>query len=119
MRRRTLLGVLASARVPWAQRAAFPGELADTLREVAGVVLPAELGKPGLDRAAEDFARWVNGYREGAETDHGYGTTRIRFKGASPAPAYVKQLSALKGRVDADSIAAALKEAGVADLPRT
>jgi hypothetical protein len=118
MRRRTLLGVLASARVPWAQPAPFPGEQAGTLREVAGVVLPAELGKEGIDRAAADFARWVNQYRAGAETDHGYGNTRIRAKGPSPAPAYLLQLAALQGRVDAETIAGALKEAGVTDLPR-
>jgi hypothetical protein len=50
--------------------------------------------------------------------DHGYGNTRIRFKGPSPAPAYTRQLAALAGRVDTDAIAGALKEAGVADLPR-
>ena len=119
MRRRTLLGVLATVRMPWAQTAAFPGEHGDTLREVAGVVLPAELGKEGIDRVAAEFVRWVNQYRAGAETDHGYGNTRIRSKGPSPSPAYLRQLGALQGRVDADSIAAAFKEANLTDLPRT
>jgi hypothetical protein len=119
MKRRTLLGLLASVRPSWAQNAAFPGGQAETLRALAGVVLPSELGNDGLDRITAEFTQWVNGYREGAETDHGYGNTRIRRKGPSPAAAYLRQLAALQGRVDADAIAAALKDAGVTDLPRT
>jgi hypothetical protein len=119
MRRRTLLGLLAWARIPWAQRLEFPGDHAGTLRELAGVVLPVELGRDGLDRVANDFARWVREYRAGAEMDHGYGNTRIRFKGPSPAAAYTRQLAALAGKVDADAVTAALKDAGVSDLPRT
>lgn len=119
MKRRTLLGLLASARMPWAQTTPFPGAQAETLQAVARVVLPSELGAAGLDRVAAEFTQWVNGYRDGAEPDHGYGNTRIRSKGPSPAAAYVRQLAALQGRVDPDAVAAALKDAGVTDLPRT
>ena len=112
--------MLASARAPWAQKPAFPGDdQAGTLRVVAGIVLPAELGKLELDRITAGFISWVNGYREGAEMDHGYGNTRIRVKGPSPAAAYLRQLAALSTGVTAVSIAAALKEAGVTELPRT
>jgi hypothetical protein len=82
-------------------------------------VLPSELGDASLDRITAQFIDWVNGYREGAETDHGYGNTRIRSKGPSPAAAYQRQLAALQGRVDGETVAAALKDAGVTDLPRT
>jgi hypothetical protein len=118
MRRRTLLGWLAILRVPRAQTATFPGDDADTLRALAAVVLPAELGPSGLDRATADFIRWVRGYRGGAEMDHGYGVTRIRTKGPSPAPAYLKQLAALRGHVDLSTVESALRDAKVADLPR-
>jgi hypothetical protein len=116
MKRRTLLGVLASAPAAWPQN--FPGEHAETLRAIAAVVLPAELGAAGLDKATADFITWVKNYRAGAETDHGYGNTRIRAKGQSPAADYLRQLAALKGQVSPESITAALTEAGVTDLPR-
>jgi hypothetical protein len=94
----------------------FPGEHATTLREIAAIALPGEVDAA---RIAGDFVKWVNGYRAGAETDHGYGNTRIRVKGASPAAGYLRQLAALKGNVSRESIEAALKEANVADLPRS
>jgi hypothetical protein len=119
MKRRTLLGLLASARAHWAQDAAFPGEHAETLRALARVVLPSELGSEGLERVTGQFVAWLNGYRGGAETDHGYGNTRIRQKGPSPATNYLRQLAALRDHLDAETVAAALKEAGVTDLPRT
>jgi len=116
MKRRTVLGLLAAARPAWPQD--FPRDMGPTLREIGALVLPGELGEGGSDRMVAEFVHWVNEYREGAETDHGYGNTRIRSKGPSPVAAYLRQLAALKGRVDAESIAAALKEAGVTELPR-
>ena len=117
MKRRTILATLASAPAAWAQRVAFPGEHATTLREIAAIVLPGEVDSA---RAADDFVKWVNDYRAGAGTDHGYGNTRLRVKGASPASEYLRQLAALKeANVSRESIAAALKEANVAELPRS
>jgi hypothetical protein len=116
MKRRTVLGALASAPAAWAQPTEFPGEHAGTLREIAAIVLPGEVD---AGRIARDFAAWVNDYRAGAETDHGYGNTRIRVKGASPAAGYLRDLAALKGKVDLESITAALKGANVGELPRT
>jgi len=115
MKRRTVLAALTSAPA-WAQRLEFPGEHAATLREIAAILLPSEVDSA---RIADDFVKWVNDYRAGAETDHGYGNTRIRVKGASPASGYFRQLAALKGGVSRESIAAALKEANVSDLPRS
>jgi hypothetical protein len=116
---------LSSVRV-WAQAANFPANQDDTLRALAAVVLPAELGSAGIDRTAEAFVRWVRGYRADAEMDHGYGVTRLRAKGSSPAPGYLLQLEALRGALvsgDMDSkrraVTAALEQAKITDLPRT
>ncbi len=127
MRRRTLLQWLAA--VPglrsWAQTASFPGKHGATLRELAAVVLPGALGRERTDRVAQQFEHWARGYGPGAEMDHGYGLTRIRYKGASPAPAYLAQLEALRaGLSSADAqvkrraIEAALDQAKIAELPR-
>jgi hypothetical protein len=69
---------------------------------------------------------WVRGYRAGAEMDHGYGATRLRSKGSSPAAAYLRHLEALRAALlssDMDSklraVTAALEEAKITDLPRT
>jgi hypothetical protein len=134
IRRRTFLswaaylaGALRLSGVrAWAQTASFPANQVDTLRVLAAVVLPAELGATGVDQTAEAFVRWVRGYRAGAEMDHGYGATRLRSKGASPAPNYLLHLEALREALlsgDADSkrqaVTAALEQAKITDLPRT
>src|SRR3954452_19074019 len=63
-----------------------------TLSAIAEVVLPAE-----ADRAAavRRFNDWHANYREGADTDHGYGNTRVRPTGPPPARNYAAQLAAL------------------------
>jgi len=108
------LAGLAALRVPWAQTAIFPGDDADALRAIAGIVLPSEAD---AGRVTADFVRWVRGWRAGAEMDHGYGNTRLRTKGPSPAPAYLKQLAELRGKVEAAAIEAVLRN--LPDLPRT
>jgi hypothetical protein len=116
---------LSGVRV-WAQTANFPADQDDALRALAAVVLPAELGAAGIDQKAEAFVGWVRGYRAGAEMDHGYGMTRLRSKGASPAPNYQRHLEALREALlsgDTDSkrqaVTAALEQAKITDLPRT
>jgi hypothetical protein len=66
-----------------------------TLVALGEVVLPSELGAAGAARVVGDFQRWLAGYREHAELVHGYGTSRIRFTGPSPATRWVSQLDAL------------------------
>ena len=115
MKRRTILRLLAGvpvlSRWLWAQSQ-------DDLRALAEIVLPSELGPDGIHRVADDFARWVREYRPGAELDHGYGVTRIRFKPASPLPLYLKQLDELRGR-DKDAVIAALETAKITTLPQS
>ena len=82
------------------------------------MVLPSELGRAGTDQIVERFERHVRQYRPGAELDHGYGLTRLRAKPASPAAAYLQQLSLMNAPISAQAIAEALEQAGVTDLPR-
>ena len=103
-----------------------------TVRALAGVVLPASLGQDGLETAVAQFLAWLRAYREGAERDHGYGLTRLRWAPPSPGRRYPAQLAALDAaarRRGAPSFAAllpparrevvasALNEAGLRELP--
>ena len=120
MLRRTVLQWLAfviPALRAWAQTSSFPGNHAATLRALARIVLPTELGPAGADRVAAEFEKWVRNYRPGAEMEHGYGFTRLRSKPVSPAPAYLAQLEALR-EPRRESLEAALAQAGIKDLPR-
>jgi hypothetical protein len=80
----------------WAQTVSFPGAQAPTLEALALVVLPASLGRNRILQEAAKFEAWVRDYREGADTDHGYGRTRVIPLPASPAPAYIRQLEELQ-----------------------
>jgi hypothetical protein len=101
-RRRVLQYLTAAAAVVhfdrlsvWAQTANFPGAHTTTLRALADVLLPASEGKELLDRQTRRFVQWVNGYRAGAEMEHGYGITRIQNRPAHPAPRYLRELEVL------------------------
>ncbi len=95
---------------------------AATLAAIAEVVLPAEADRPA---AVSAFTRWIANYKEGADTDHGYGNTRIRTTGPSPARNYPAQIAALDAAAKAKSAAGfaaasldqrrALVEAAIAD----
>jgi len=63
-----------------------------TVAALAETVLPS-----GADRKAAlaAFVRWIDDYKENADTDHGYGVTRIRATGPSPATNYPAQIAAL------------------------
>jgi hypothetical protein len=81
------------------------------LAAIADVVLPAE-----SDRAAAvaAFTLWIAEYREGADTDHGYGNTRVRSTGPSPARNYAAHIAALDRAAragGAQSFATASREA--------
>ena len=65
------------------------------LRAVGEAVLPSELGNDGIKRAVTSFVAWIDGYREHAELTHGYGTSRIRYSGPTPATRWTSQLDAL------------------------
>jgi hypothetical protein len=63
-----------------------------TLAAIAEVVLPSEADRKA---AVAAFSAWIANYKEGADTDHGYGNTRVRSTGLSPARNYAAQIAAL------------------------
>jgi hypothetical protein len=79
------------------ETAASPQPNAAQLSALAAAVLPTELGAEGTARAVASFQRWMDGYRPGAEVNHGYGTARIERLDADPRPQWRSQLSALDG----------------------
>ncbi len=105
MKRRTLLQLLLSvvAALParirlFAQSpVVMPADEA-RLRALADIVLPGELGAEGKANVVAGFLRWLREHREGVDTDHGYGFTRLRRTTASPARNYAAQLDALAAR---------------------
>lgn len=67
-----------------------------TLLALGDVVLPsAALGRTGVARAVNAFRDWGAGYRENAELNHGYGTSRLRTTGPTPLTRWAAQLDAL------------------------
>jgi hypothetical protein len=121
MRRRTALQWFASlgtAFRAWSQTPPFPGIQSAALRDLAALVLPGSLGRPGTDQIADQFGRYVREYRPGADTEHGYGFTRVRPKAPSPAPGYMRQLAALPVPLTREAVEAALEQAQIKDLPR-
>jgi len=108
--------MLARIRGPRAMFAAATGQSsrqpnATVLDALGDAVLPAEIGAEGVARAVGEFRRWMDGYRPGAEANHGYGTGRIEQLPADPRRKWRSQLVAL----DAD---ARRNGASFSDLPR-
>ena len=102
MKRRTLLQLLGAlaAALPrpgrlFAQSSPLGPSDEARIRAVADVVLPDEIGASGREAAVKSFLAWVRDYRADAEGDHGYGFTRPRRTGPSPAANYPAHLNAL------------------------
>lgn len=121
MRRRTVLqwfaGIGTTIRA-WSQTTVLAGPQSAALRELAAVVLPSALGRDGTDRIAAQFERYTADYRPGADTEHGYGFTRVRPKPPSPAAEYVRQLAAMPKPITRETVAAQLEAAKIKDIPR-
>jgi hypothetical protein len=112
MKRRTVLQLLLGlvAALPqriraFAQTPALSPADVRLVSAIADVVLPSEIGADGRARVVTAFARWLRDYRAGADTDHGYGFTRLRRTGASPAAKYPAQIAALQQRAGAQGFA--------------
>jgi hypothetical protein len=103
--RRTFLASLASA-VPLAVivRRAHAAAIVHltsepaTLDALAEAVLPSSLGRAGITKEVAAFREWGDGYREGAELNHGYGTSRLRSLGPTPLTKWSAQLDDLDAR---------------------
>src|SRR5947199_9006375 len=98
-RRRALksMGVAAAAPLLDTRGFRLPPSWAEeldplVLAAIAEVVLPSEADRKA---AVAAFSAWIANYKEGADTDHGYGNTRVRSTGPSPARNYTAQLAAL------------------------
>lgn len=85
---------------------------AGQLRELAAVVLPASLGKSQTDGIADGFAKWIRGYKVGADLGYGYGFPHPRKAPPSPAAHYSEQLAELE-------VAAQSKGSAFAKLERS
>lgn len=99
----------------WSQAVKFPGGQTIALRNLAALVVPSTVDP---DQLADQFTRYVREYRPGADTEHGYGFTRVRPKPPSPAAEYVRQLAELPTPLTRDAVEAALERAQVKELPR-
>ena len=100
--RRTFVARLATLMASWPLlgrrvRVGLPrlAPNASLLEALGDAVLPAELGPYGVTRAVNEFQQWMDGYRPGAEANHGYGTGRIDRVPADPRPQWRAQLAAL------------------------
>lgn len=125
-RRNALKTLGAVAAAPVLDSASFrltADELDRTaLAAIAEVVLPAEADRT---TAVAAFIKWVAEYQEGADTDHGYGNTRVRSTGPTPARNYPAQIAALEAAAKARGAAGfgaasleqrrAIVEAAIAD----
>jgi hypothetical protein len=69
-----------------------------TLAALGQTVLPAALGAEGIRRATDDFRRWMSEYREGADVNHAYLSSRLRVTGPTPATRWTRQLEDLDAR---------------------
>ena len=67
-----------------------------TLDALAAAILPSELGRAGIAKAARDFRDWGAKYHESAELVHGYGTSRLRSTGPTPLTRWTTQLDELE-----------------------
>lgn len=102
------------------------------LRELAAVVLPASLGRARTDAIADQFVKWIRGYKAGADLGYGYGFTRPRVAPPNPAGHYPEQLAQLDAAAKAkgaafaklnraaqrEIVGAALENAKIGDVPR-
>src|SRR5437763_13838781 len=94
-RRHALKFMGAAAAAPFLDSRGFAqAEVIDsaTLAAIAEVVLPSEADRKA---AVAAFAIWIANYKEGADTDHGYGNTRVRNTGPRPGRNDAAQIGAL------------------------
>src|SRR5260370_41771331 len=90
-----LIPAAAVVRRAHAASIAYLTAAPETLDALGAAVLPAELGSAATGQVVAGFRRWIDGYRENAELNHGYGNSRLRFSGPTPATRWTKQLDDL------------------------
>lgn len=91
-------GLIPAAALVRTAHAATMAELnaaPETLDALGLAILPSELGEAQIRRVVSGFRRWLDGYRQGAELNHAYGSSRLTFAGPTPATRWMPQLDAL------------------------
>jgi hypothetical protein len=96
---------------------------AEEFRDLAGVVLPASLGRSRTDKIADDFVSWVRDYKAGAEIASGYGNPRTQVIGPNPSAHYAEQLTQLglaklDGAARREAVEKALADAKIDRIPQ-
>lgn len=94
-----MAGVLPAAAFVRRAHAAAIAELSaapETLDALGLAILPAELGDAQIRRIVASFRRWLDNYKEAAELNHAYGSSRLSFAGPTPATRWMPQLDALE-----------------------
>jgi hypothetical protein len=111
----SLAGALPVAVIVRRAHAAAVAHLASdpaTLDALADIVLPSTaLGKAALAKEIDAFRKWGAEYRDGAEANHGYGTSRLRILGPTPMTKWTTQLD------DLDAAAKAKHQKAFHELP--
>jgi hypothetical protein len=79
-----------------AQAAGLSAANVSTLRALAPVLLPSELGAAGHDKVVNDFIQWLASYRGGAERSWGYGHPSPSQTPSIRMSTYDTQLQALE-----------------------
>jgi hypothetical protein len=90
--KRTLSAMVAFIGARWAQAQSARLE---EFHDLAGVILPASLGRSRTDKIADDFVQWFRTYKAGAEVSSGYGFPRTQVTGPNPSTHYDEQLTEL------------------------
>src|SRR5690349_8690583 len=94
-RRNFIRRAFAAAAALFVPRRARAQQMEAPLRELAGLVLPASLGRARTDKIASDFLHWILNYKPGSEISSGYGSPRTQVVGPNPSALYEDQLKAL------------------------
>lgn len=88
------------------------------LQTIAKFVLPSALGEKGHHQIVDTFAEYVQKYRPGADTEHGYGKTHVTPKGQSPFSTYQLQLASLPATMTLADLKAFIVKNDMKELPR-
>lgn len=107
-----VLAIVAARRAP-AQQINV-----EAMRELAGVILPASLGRERIEKTADNFIQWLRDYKPGAQIASGYGHPRTQVTGPNPAANYAEQLAALGSPITRESVEKALDAAKVDRIPQ-
>jgi hypothetical protein len=108
---------LIGAGTIFAPRWAHAQRFDEPVRELAGRILPASLGRARIDQVAANFVVWIRDYRPGAEIASGYGHPRTQVTGPNPSAHYAEQLAKLGSPIRREAVEQALTEAKIDRIP--